>query len=94
MADDPLELIEAELARIGADAERTGEADSIGVNDERDGWASLGASAQRRDLYWFGRAEQILDRLTRLPTGAGPEAVRTEFHTDVPDRLRRHGARD
>jgi hypothetical protein len=86
--DDLLEGIAAELERVGADPDSAGEHDSIAVNDERDGWASLGASEQRRDLYWYGRCEVILERLQRLPDGGGPEAVRREFHTDVPPHLR------
>jgi hypothetical protein len=89
MDDDLLNAIEAELERIGAGSAQAGEADSIGVNDESDGWASLGASEIRRDLYWYGTVQEILDRLTRLPTGAGADAVRAEFHVDLPPALRR-----
>jgi hypothetical protein len=91
MNDDLLEEITAELDRIGADPGSAGERDSIAVNDERDGWASLGASEQRRDLYWYGRCEVILERLQRLPDDSGPEAIRGEFHTDVPAHLRGSG---
>lgn len=89
MSDDLLIAIEAELDRIGAGSAGAGEVDSIGVNDESDGWASLGASEVRRDLYWYGTVQEILDRLTRLPSGAGPDAVRAEFHVDLPAALRR-----
>jgi hypothetical protein len=81
-----LRAIEAELERIGAGLSSGPE--SIGVNDERGGWASLGATELRRDLYWYGRAEQILNRLEGLETGAGPDAVRREFHTELPPALR------
>lgn len=91
MTDELLRAIEQELQRIGAGPEQAGEDESIGVNDERDGWASLGASEARRDLYWYGRVEVILDRLGRLPSGAGPEAVRDEFHVELPERLRSSG---
>jgi hypothetical protein len=91
MSDEWLEAIGAELERIGASPNRVGERDSIAANDERDGWASLGASEERRDLYWYGRCELILERLRRLPTDGGPAAVRQEFHTDVPERLRGPG---
>jgi hypothetical protein len=83
-----LQAIVVELERIGASPWQAGERDSIGVNDERDGWASLGASEERRDLYWYGRAELILERLAALPTDAGAAAIRQEFDTDVPERLR------
>lgn len=89
MDEDLLGLIAAELDRIGAGPAQAGEADSIGVNDESDGWASLGASEIRRDLYWYGTAREILGRLGRIPSGVGPEAVRAEFHVDLPAALRR-----
>jgi hypothetical protein len=78
--------IQEELDRIGA-GEAAGGPDTIGVNDERDGWASLGATEQRHDFYWYGTCEEILRRLSGLPGGAGPGAVRDEFHTDLPPRL-------
>jgi len=73
--------IEAELERLRAGVDGAGEEDSIGVNDEQDGWASLGASDSRRDLYWYGRDEEILARLRELPSGCGPGAVRREFRS-------------
>jgi hypothetical protein len=88
---DRLAEICAELDRIGASVAQAGEADSIGVNDEGEGWASLGASEVRRDLYWYGRQEVILQRLGGLPSGAGPQAVRDEFHVELPENLRRSG---
>jgi hypothetical protein len=91
MSEHLLEAIAAELERIGADPLSAGERDSIAVNDERDGWASLGASEERRDLYWYGRCEVILERLAPLPDESGPQAVRREFHTEVPEGLRRSG---
>jgi hypothetical protein len=91
MSEDLVEAVAAELERIGADPAHAGERDSIVANDEREGWASLGASELRRDLYWYGRSEVILQRLATLRDGSGPEAVRREFHTDVPDSLRGSG---
>jgi hypothetical protein len=88
VTDPSLDAIEAELERIGT-GPRTTEPGSIGVNDERDGWASLGASQARRDFYWYGRVEEILDRLRVLETGSGPGAVRAEFHIELPIELRR-----
>jgi hypothetical protein len=87
MAEALLQAIVQELDRIGAGPDQAGEADSIGVNDESDGWASLGASEARRDLYWYGKVEVILERLARVPDGAGPEGVRAEFYVDLPDHL-------
>jgi hypothetical protein len=77
----------AELDRIGA-GEGAGPLDSIGVNDEHEGWASLGASEHRDDFYWYGRAEEILARLSSLASGVGPDAVRHEFRADpaAPER--------
>jgi hypothetical protein len=87
MAEDLLRAIVLELERIGATPAQAGEEDSIGVNDERDGWASLGASEARRDLYWYGKVDVILERLARVPSGSGPEAVRAEFHVELPEGL-------
>jgi hypothetical protein len=87
MSEDMLQAIVRELDRIGALPVQVDEADSIGVNDEGDGWASLGASEARRDLYWYGRVEEILDRLGRLPSGGGPDLVRAEFRVELPPRL-------
>jgi hypothetical protein len=83
-ADDSLASIEDELDRIGASEQRAGELDSIGVNDESDGWASLGASERRHDFYWYGRTETILARLRTLATDSGPAAVRGEFRSRFP----------
>lgn len=85
MPDPVLRSIEDELERIGA-GESAGPVDSIGVNDEDEGWASLGATELRHDFYWYGRAEAILERLRSLRTGGGPPAVREEFraHPDAP----------
>ena len=83
MTDPVLAAIAAELDRIGA-GEAAGPVDSIGVNDEDEGWASLGASELRHDFYWYGRAEEILARLSPLAAGGGPRAVRDEFRAD-PD---------
>lgn len=81
---DDLARIEAELSRIAAGPREVGEEDSIAVNDETDGWASLGASPARHDFYWYGRAETILERLRRLATDSGPTAVREEFRSLFP----------
>jgi hypothetical protein len=82
--DEVLPAIQRELARLAATSDDVGEADSIGVNGEAEGWASLGASEVRRDLYWYGRASELLTRLRRLPDGAGPDAVREAFRSPYP----------
>ena len=82
---DPIAAIDAELRRIGADPDTAGPADSIGVNDEQAGWASLGASEQRHDFYWYGKAGEILDRLQSIDDRSGPVAVRLAFHREIPE---------
>jgi hypothetical protein len=82
MSDALLQAIEDELERIGADERAAGPVESIGVNDEDEGWASLGATARRHDFYWYGRAEEMLARLQALDAGAGPGVVRDEFRAD------------
>jgi hypothetical protein len=81
---DLLELIRFELRRIAADVEGAGELDSIGVNDESGGWASLGASPGRHDFYWYGRQEVMLGRLRQLASGSGHLAVREGFRSRYP----------
>jgi hypothetical protein len=72
------------LNRIAADANSAGPHDSIGVNDEGEGWISLGASSARRDFYWYGRAEEVLRRLHAIAAGEGPSAVRHAFRSEHP----------
>ena len=81
--DDPLAAIEFELERIGATPTSVGVRDSIGVNDEQDGWASLGASELRHDFYWYGQTDVILERLRELPNGGGPVSIRLAFRTEM-----------
>jgi hypothetical protein len=78
------EAIEGELARLRVRPADVAEIDSIGVNDETEGWSSLGSSEARHDLYWYGKADELLERLRRLPDGCGPEAVRAEFRSHFP----------
>jgi hypothetical protein len=84
MSEISISVIETELARIGADSGSVGVWNSIGVSDEQAGWLSLGASEPRRDFYWYGRSEEMLERLRSIGTGAGPDAVRREFYVDLP----------
>jgi hypothetical protein len=79
-----LAAIEAELERLHDTPEHVAEDESFGVNDEHDGWTSLGASEHRHDLYWYGKAEELLERLRRLPDAGGPAAVREEFRSRFP----------
>jgi hypothetical protein len=82
---DDVELVERELDRLDAAGEQAGAA-SIGVNDETERWVSLGATPERGDFYWYGRADELLERLRALPDGAGPEAVRREFRSDYREQ--------
>jgi hypothetical protein len=93
MSELLVRAIQAELERIGA-GQHGADTDSIGVNDEEEGWASLGATESRRDFYWYGKSEEILERLRSLDSGGGPEAVREEFRTELPAHLRDAGPRD
>jgi hypothetical protein len=86
-SDDPFVACGEELDRIGAGPDVVSERDSIGINDEEDGWASLGASEARADFYWYGDVEEILKRLRRVPAGSGPEGIRSEFRVDLPPAL-------
>jgi hypothetical protein len=86
-SDDPFVACDEELDRIGAGPDAVSERDSIGINDEEDGWASLGASEARADFYWYGAVEEILTRLRRVPAGSGPEGIRSEFRVDLPASL-------
>ena len=83
--DDPLAAIEFELERIGATPRIVGMRDSIGANDEEDGWASLGTSELRHDFYWYGQTHVILERLRELPDGGGPAAIRLAFRSEMPE---------
>jgi hypothetical protein len=77
-------VVEQELERFRATVEYAGSA-SIGVNDESDGWISLGATPARGDFYWYGRATELVRRLQALPDGAGADAVRLAFRSDYAD---------
>lgn len=74
-------MIRAELRRLGADADTVGPADAIRVRDQGEGYAQLEGSPVSPDFAWFGRVGEILGRLQGLPTGAGLEVIRSEFHT-------------
>jgi hypothetical protein len=89
MTNDAVFDIARELVRICADADTTAEEDSIGVNDEGDGWASLGASPRRADFYWYGRADALLDSLRAVPAGAGPDTIRARFTSDYHSKATR-----
>jgi hypothetical protein len=81
---DVVAAIRRELFRLRADVASVGPRDAIHVRDHGNGNASLEGSARAPvDFSWFGAAEDILARLSRLPDDAGPEAVRSEFHTGV-----------
>ena len=84
MSHAVFDAIELELARLRVTPAEAGEADSLGVNDEAEGWSSLGSSESRHDLYWYGKAEELLERLRKLPDACGHEAVRAEFRSHFP----------
>ena len=75
-----IELIRAELERLGADADTVGPTDAIRVKDYGEGYAQLEGSPVKPDFAWYGPADEILERLSQLPDRAGPEAIRSEFH--------------
>lgn len=83
---DAVAAIRRELFRLRADVASVGPRDAIYVRDNGNGNgnASLeGSPRAPEDFSWFGSAEDILARLSGLPDDAGPEAVRSEFHTGV-----------
>jgi hypothetical protein len=86
-AGTELAAIIIELHRIQADVAPS-PAHTIGVSDELGGWISLGASEKLANFYWYGRSDEALSRLRRLPGSAGPEAIRLEFSVDLPPELR------
>jgi hypothetical protein len=63
--------IRGELARAGA-------ADILFEN-LGDGYGALYRDSAGEPFHWQGRARVALDRLRRLPHGAGSEAVMSEF---------------
>jgi hypothetical protein len=76
--------IRRELFRLRADVGAVGLRDAIYVRDYGHGNASIeGSPRAPEDFSWFGAAEEILARMSGLPDDAGPEAVRSEFHTGV-----------
>jgi len=75
--DEPIEKLKAELFRLRARPEDV-PGDGIVVVDHGHGNASL-QSRRGPDFDWFGNAADILDRLSGLPDGSGPEAIRSEF---------------
>ena len=77
MSDEKIEHIKAALSRLRAREDDVGR-EGIIVGDRGHGHAVLQCRTGR-DLDWFGPADEILDRLSGLPDGAGPEAVRSEF---------------
>jgi len=69
--------IRSELLRLGVTYPAVARADEINVTDHRDGNVAL-SGAEGVDLL-FGTAAAILERLSTLPTDAGPERVRSEL---------------
>ena len=78
---EQLDDIRRELGRIRATHLDVGGADAIGVRDMGEGYVHLtGAPGGPREyLVGCGEATAVLERLKGLPTGSGPEAIRSEF---------------
>jgi hypothetical protein len=76
--------VATELERLHVTEDDVSERESIGVNDELDGWCSLGSSEIAHDFYWYGRLEELIERLREMQDGAGPAAVREEFRSYYP----------
>ena len=79
MSDPTIESIRGELKRLKATRRDVGLEDAIYVMDYGDGLASLNGSGRRRRFHWHGLATEILKRLSGLPDGGGPEAIRSKF---------------
>jgi hypothetical protein len=73
-----VEEIQAQLVRLRATELDVGPEDAITVADRGHGNARLSGSS-RRPFEWFGAGSEILERLSGLRDGAGPEAIRSEF---------------
>jgi hypothetical protein len=76
-----IEMIRAELFRLGTRQEDVGPVDAITIADRGNGNAVLSGSPRHPvDFEWFGSAAEILERLSGLPDGpGGPEKIRSEF---------------
>jgi hypothetical protein len=79
---DLLAAIRKEIFRLRADEGSVGPVDAIYVGDRGNGKADLHGSARGPAFYWFGSAQEILERLSTLQDG-GPEVIRSEFHTGI-----------
>ena len=79
MSEDGIEQIRAELRRLKATESVVGPVEAIYSRERGNGNAVLSSSSRGRDLDWFGSAAVILERLSGLPDGGGPEAIRSEF---------------
>jgi hypothetical protein len=80
---DPVTAINLELTRIqereALHDHRLGHGDRIHFTEANDNDGDLRGSGRFKDFHWFGPAGQILERLRRLPSGGGAEAIRSEF---------------
>jgi hypothetical protein len=82
---DAIEAIRRELKRLGATSPAdVPPIDEIRVEDKGDGYALLKGSSRRKpDFHWFGKAEEIHERLAGLPDNGGPEVIVSEFHSGI-----------
>jgi hypothetical protein len=80
---DLVTAINDELSRIEAKEKahdhRLGHGDRVHFVDEGEGNVTLNGSSKGHDFDWFGPAKELLDRLRKVPSGGGAEAVRDEF---------------
>jgi hypothetical protein len=80
---DLVSAINGELTRIEAREKehdhQLGHGDRVHYADSGAGNVTLTGSVGGEDFRWFGPAKELLERLQRVPSGGGAEAVRGEL---------------
>jgi hypothetical protein len=80
---DLLTALNDELMRIEAREKvhdhRLGHGDRLDYEDSGAGNVTLSGSSDGSDFHWSGPAKELLERLRKVPSGGGPEAIRSEF---------------
>ena len=80
MSEQAIDRIRRELSRLKATVDDVGRIDAIHAKSFGPINAALqGSPRHPREFDWFGRADEILRRLAKLPDDAGPDAIRSEF---------------
>jgi hypothetical protein len=74
--NDELMRIEA---RESVHDHHLGHGDRVHFEDGGAGNVTLTGSWDGHDFRWSGPAKELLDRLRKVPSGGGAEAVRSEF---------------